>query len=99
MASKILSDPRIDPRVKAMFGAMPDGPPVGDIADRTALLADANTEAYLAGEASLEAMLSLADNEVSAPPSLTGSRNTTSATPWPGRPSLRLRTSRACRPR
>jgi acetyl esterase len=67
MASKIVSDPRIDPRVKAMFGAMPDGPPVGDIADREALLADANTEAYLASEAALDAMLNLADNEVAAP--------------------------------
>ena len=50
MTSKLVADPRIDPRLKALF-AWPDRPPVGDIASREALLAEANSPAALAGEA------------------------------------------------
>ncbi|MCY4656087.1 MAG: alpha/beta hydrolase fold domain-containing protein [Gammaproteobacteria bacterium] len=41
--TKISEDPRIDPRVKAIFGVMPDAPNPGDIASREQLLAESNT--------------------------------------------------------
>ena len=34
MASRIARDPRIDPRIKAVFGDWPDGAPVPDAPDR-----------------------------------------------------------------
>ena len=40
--SKIVSDPRIDPRIKALMGMMPSGPQ-SDIANRDDLLAEVNT--------------------------------------------------------
>ncbi|MDP1631633.1 MAG: alpha/beta hydrolase fold domain-containing protein [Caulobacter sp.] len=66
MTSKIAADPRIDPRIKAVL-AMPDRPPAGDIASREALLAEANSEAALAGEAAMAAMFNACDNEFTAP--------------------------------
>ena len=66
MGSKIAEDPRIDPRIKAVFAA-PDRPPLGDIASREALLAEANTPQALAGEAAMAALFNACDNEVSAP--------------------------------
>ena len=44
MTSKLASDPRIDPRIKAMFGAMGDLTTSGNVASREELLAEANTE-------------------------------------------------------
>ena len=66
MTSKIADDPRIDPRLKALFG-WPDRPPVGDIADREALLAEANRPEALAGEAAMEALFGGCDTEANAP--------------------------------
>ena len=40
--SKIVSDPRIDPRIKALMGMMPSGAQP-DIANREELLAEVNT--------------------------------------------------------
>jgi len=67
MASKISEDPRIDPRIKAIFGAWPDSPPQGDVADRETLLAEANSpEARARGEAQ-RAMMEAMDSEAVAP--------------------------------
>jgi acetyl esterase len=66
MASKIVEDPRIDPRIKAVFGAM-DMTTSGDIASREALLAEANTEEALAAEARMEILFGACDNETTAP--------------------------------
>ena len=41
--SKLSEDARIDPRLKQMFGSMPEGPSLGDAEDRDQLLAEANT--------------------------------------------------------
>ena len=49
MANRISADPRIDPRIKAVF-QLPDPAPVGNIASREALLAEANSPAALAAE-------------------------------------------------
>jgi acetyl esterase/lipase len=68
MPSKIAADPRIDPRIKALFGGWPDRPPAGDIASREALLAEANSPAALAGEAAMTAMIDApCDTEANAP--------------------------------
>ncbi|WP_055530315.1 alpha/beta hydrolase [Streptomyces graminilatus] len=43
--SKLTEDPRIDPRIKASpLGAVPDMPPLPDVASREELLAEANSE-------------------------------------------------------
>ena len=47
MASKLADDPRIDPRIKAMFGAFPSGAP-RRAANRDELVAAANTPEALA---------------------------------------------------
>ncbi len=66
MANRIGSDPRIDPRIKAIFMG-PDPVASGDIADREALLAEANSEQALALEAGMAMMLEACDNEMIAP--------------------------------
>ena len=65
-ASKLARDPRIDPRLKALF-AWPDRPPPGDIASREALLAEANTPEALAAEAGLVALFNACDTDENAP--------------------------------
>ncbi|MFI4933027.1 MAG: alpha/beta hydrolase fold domain-containing protein [Caulobacterales bacterium] len=67
MASKLAADPRIDPRIKAVFGAMPDLPPAGDVANRDELLAEENSEAAKARAAAQKALLDAVDNEDVAP--------------------------------
>ena len=66
MASKVVEDPRIDPRIKKVFGPMPviAG---GDVASREDMLAVENTEAGKARSAALEAMLGAFDDETVAP--------------------------------
>ena len=64
--NRIGADPRIDPRVKAFFAA-PDLPPAGDIANREALIAAANSPAALAGEAAMQGLLNTCDTEENAP--------------------------------
>ena len=68
MPSKLAEDPRIDPRIKAVFGAMAVTA-AGDVASREALLAEANSEAARAAEAGLEALFNACDNETNAPSS------------------------------
>ena len=67
MASKISSDPRIDPRIKAIFGMMPDMPPVGDIASREALVAEYNDDAADARFAAFAKFAEMMDSETIAP--------------------------------
>ena len=66
MTTKLANDPRIDPRIKAMFGAMTltTG---GDVASREVLLTESNSPAAQAMAAGLKAMLDAADNETIAP--------------------------------
>ena len=66
MANKISEDPRIDPRIKALFGAfeMPAG---GDVESREALLEATQGEEAQAAEAALKTMLDACDNEQVAP--------------------------------
>ena len=66
MGSKIAEDPRIDPRIKAVFMA-PDRPSAGDVADRATLLAEANSPAALAAETAMSALFAACDNEINAP--------------------------------
>src|SRR4051794_12449093 len=66
VTSKIAADPRIDPRIKALFG-WPDRPPAGDIASREALIAEANSPQALAGEAAMQVLFAACDSEDNAP--------------------------------
>jgi hypothetical protein len=45
MASKITNDPRIDPRLKKIFGEIPEEARAGDVASREQLLAEERTDA------------------------------------------------------
>jgi acetyl esterase/lipase len=63
MASKLASDPRIDPRIKAIFGAMPEMTAPGDVKDRETLLAEAATPEAKQRAAARDAMFSMMDNE------------------------------------
>jgi acetyl esterase/lipase len=62
MASKLAEDPRIDPRIKVMFGAA-NLTVSGDVESREAMLAEEATEAGKAAAAGLKAMLDALDNE------------------------------------
>lgn len=65
MVTKIAADPRIDPRIKAMFGALtlPESP---DVPDRETLLARANSEEAKARTAMIEGFLDQMDDEAVA---------------------------------
>ena len=65
-ASKIAADPRIDPRIKAIF-AWPDRPPAGDIESREALIEQANSAQAIAGEQAMEMMFAACNSEANAP--------------------------------
>jgi acetyl esterase len=62
----IAEDPRIDPRIKALFGAWPDVA-LPDTDSRETLLAEANTNEAIAREAGMKAMLAAMDSEEVAP--------------------------------
>ena len=66
MTSKLAQDPRIDPRLKALFGAfeMPGG---SDVESREALLESANSEEAKVAEAALKTLLDACDSEEFAP--------------------------------
>ena len=66
MASKLASDPRIDPRIKAIFGAM-DQPGAPDAASREEMLAEQARLANGPGAQAMKAMFDGADNEQIAP--------------------------------
>lgn len=65
----ITDDPRIDPRIKAVFGAMGEMPlpPPNRAANRDELLARANTEAAVAQREALTGFLNVCDNDDVAP--------------------------------
>lgn len=65
--SRISEDVRIDPRIRAAFGAMPDAPNPGDVTSRDVLLAEQQTEAARAAMAAQTAMFSAMDTEAVAP--------------------------------
>ncbi len=67
MASKLAEDTRIDPRIKAVFGVMPEMTTPGDVADRAALLAEEATEEANGRAAAQKAMMDMVDNEAVAP--------------------------------
>ncbi len=64
--SKIIEDPRIDPRIKALMGAFPSMTQP-DVASREALLEEVNQPEALAMQAAMVAMFDLVDNEDIAP--------------------------------
>ncbi|HEY5105805.1 MAG TPA: alpha/beta hydrolase fold domain-containing protein [Caulobacteraceae bacterium] len=67
MPSKLAADPRIDPRIKAIFGAMPQAPTPKDVASRDELLADEMSDAGKARAAMQKAMVDAVDTEAVAP--------------------------------
>lgn len=67
MASKLNDDPRIDPRIKAIFGAMGDLTLSEDVQNREALLAYEASEAGMAAAAGMKAMFDMIDTEEVAP--------------------------------
>ena len=64
--SRITDDPRIDPRIKALMGAMPDMT-MGDVVDRVQLLDEVNQPEALVQAKQMDAMLDLIDDETIAP--------------------------------
>lgn len=67
MASKLAEDPRIDPRLKAVFGSLGVLTATGDVASREDMLAAANSESGKRQAAAMAAMLESFDNETIAP--------------------------------
>ena len=67
MANRIADDPRIDPRIKAVFGGLPDPPPGREVASREDLLAEQETEAAKAAALAQDAFLAMLDSEDVAP--------------------------------
>ncbi len=68
MTNKITEDPRIDPRIKALFGAMDlAAMGGGDVASREELLAESNSDEAKAAAGMMEQFLALSDSEEIAP--------------------------------
>ncbi len=65
-SSKLSDDPRIDPRIKAIFGLM-NFPTPKDVASRDEILAQANSEEAQAAIAALNGFMEMCDNETVAP--------------------------------
>jgi len=63
MNSKIMEDPRIDPRIKAIFGAMPASPASDDVDNREVLLEAANTAEAATAREGMQAFLNMCDTE------------------------------------
>jgi acetyl esterase/lipase len=66
MTSSISTDPRLDPRIKAVMGAMP-AMEASDIDSREALLAEVSREEAVAAREAMAAMMDAVDNEAVAP--------------------------------
>jgi acetyl esterase/lipase len=66
MSSKLNDDPRIDPRIKALMGAMPTPEP-GDAASREQVLEEANNEHAVAAREALRGFMAMCDDENIAP--------------------------------
>jgi acetyl esterase/lipase len=65
--TRIMEDPRIDPRIKAVFGAMDALLPASDVKDRDQLLEEANSEDAIAQRKLFTAFLDMCDSEDVAP--------------------------------
>jgi len=63
----ISSDRRLDPRHKAILAAMPTSAPLGDVASRDELLAEANSPDAIAGREMMSVMWEMMDSEEIAP--------------------------------
>jgi acetyl esterase/lipase len=68
MPSKLADDPRIDPRIKAVFAGW-DVPALGDVATREDLLAVENSDTGKVAAAALKTFLNTCDDETIAPSS------------------------------
>ncbi|MBW2416669.1 MAG: alpha/beta hydrolase [Deltaproteobacteria bacterium] len=66
MGTKLNEDPRIDPRIKALMGAMPSANP-GDAESRQQVVDEANSEAAVAARQALGAFMTMCDDETVAP--------------------------------
>lgn len=66
MANRIVTDPRIDPRIKAVFAAFPDPLPGRDVGSREELLAEQSTEQAMAAAAAQDTLFAMLDNEAVA---------------------------------
>lgn len=64
--SRILTDKRIDPRIKAIMGNFPVGN-TGNVTDRDSMVAAANTPEATARREGMQAMFRMMDNETVAP--------------------------------
>ena len=64
--SKLSDDPRIDPRIKTIFGAM-DATSAGDVDNRETLLAIANSDEAAAQREAMAGMMEMCDSEEIAP--------------------------------
>jgi acetyl esterase len=64
---RITGDPRIDPRIKAVFGSFELPSSLGDVADRDVLLKEASSEDAIAARAMMKAFMDLVDTEDVAP--------------------------------
>jgi acetyl esterase len=67
MATKLVEDRRIDPRIKAIFGAMEDVTAPGDVPSRQHLLDEENSPEGKARAEAQRAMFDMIDNEHVAP--------------------------------
>lgn len=67
MANKIADDPRIDPRIKRVFGAFPEMPALGDAESREQLLEQAAGDEALARRQMLVGFMEGCDTEEIAP--------------------------------
>jgi acetyl esterase len=67
VANRIAEDPRIDPRIKAFFGAFPAGQGQGDAESREQLVAEASSEAAQTMRQMMTAMMDTFDTEEIAP--------------------------------
>ena len=67
MNSKIMEDPRLDPRLKAIFGAMETGAAGGDVDSRETLIARSNSEEAIAARETMNAFMAMCDTEEVAP--------------------------------
>jgi acetyl esterase/lipase len=65
--SKIVDDPRIDPRIKAMFGAFEMPPSSGNVTSRDDLLAEANSAEAQQQRTMMNAFMDMCDSEETAP--------------------------------
>ncbi|HET9689524.1 MAG TPA: alpha/beta hydrolase fold domain-containing protein [Acidimicrobiales bacterium] len=65
--NRIASDPRIDPRIKAVLGAFDARPSPGDVADRDVLLKEAQSEEAVALRELIKGFMEMNDTEEVAP--------------------------------